>query len=364
MVIRKISTILEKRREKKAEKTVERQKLESYRESEEMGKAEQVKKEADRLAHLKQYKTAIEEYSRALEIYPYDEKELAFKRPAEFFFKIYYNMAASHSYMNRLVEAIDFFNKALRIENTEDENKIKALLSKGNSYYLAKQLLKGDETYRIKMESDFDINQKNIDALKKIDEKKNLLQLAHDCFLKATEIDRQNAEAWYKKGHVEFLLHRVKDAMLSFDNVLMIDQGYDNKESIALFDDIKREKGLEVKQSFDDNLQFKTKTGHLVRSKAEKMIANFLFDNNMIFQYNVAVSWADEDNFKANFFIPQLDAYIEHFKYDFIPNYKKLMKWKVKQYEKSKKKLVYTTSEDEKNIEESLKIKLKPYIML
>ena len=40
------------------------------------------------------------------------------------------------------------------------------------------------------------------------------------------------------------------------------------------------------------------------------------------------------------------------------------MKWKIKQYEKSKKKLVYTVSENEGNIEEVLKIKLKPYIVL
>ena len=40
------------------------------------------------------------------------------------------------------------------------------------------------------------------------------------------------------------------------------------------------------------------------------------------------------------------------------------MKSKIKQYEKNKKKLVYTTSDDEMNIEETLKIKLKPYIVL
>ena len=55
---------------------------------------------------------------------------------------------------------------------------------------------------------------------------------------------------------------------------------------------------------------------------------------------------------------------LEHFKYDYIKDYQKLMKFKIKQYEKKKKKMVYTSSEDEKNMEEALKIKLKPYIML
>ena len=111
-------------------------------------------------------------------------------------------------------------------------------------------------------------------------------------------------------------------------------------------------------------MKFKTKTGHLVRSKAEKIIADFIFENNLMFQYNMAVSWSDKDDFKATFFISQLDLYIEHFKFNNVKNYEKLMKWKIRQYEKNKKKFIYTTSEDEANLEETLKIKLKPYIIL
>jgi len=158
----------------------------------------------------------------------------------------------------------------------------------------------------------------------------------------------------------------VKESMLSFDNVIMIDKKYENKEGIELFDDIKKEKGIEVKHPkiFDSELKFKTKTGHLVRNKAEKMIANFLFDNNLMFQYNIAVSWADKDDFKATFFLSKLNVYLEHFKYDYIKDYQKVMKWKIKQYDRKRKKLIYTISEDEKNIEEALKIKFKPYIVL
>ncbi|HJO02040.1 MAG TPA: hypothetical protein QF458_03900, partial [Candidatus Woesearchaeota archaeon] len=66
MVIKKIREALEKRRQRRAEEVVEQNQLESYRENEQMQKAEQLKKEADRLAHLKQYKTAIDEYNKAL----------------------------------------------------------------------------------------------------------------------------------------------------------------------------------------------------------------------------------------------------------------------------------------------------------
>jgi len=368
MVIKKIKDALERRRQKKAEQIIEKEKLESYRESEEMIKAEQIKKEADRLAHLKQYKTAIEEYNKALEIYSYNEKETIFKKPAEFFFKVYYNIGASQSYLNKLKDSIEFFDKALKIENIDDENKVKALMSKGNSYYRAKQLIKGDseDIYKIRMESEFDSDDKAMETLKKIDEKESLLKLAHECFTNAADIDRHNADAWYKKGHMEFLMGMVKEAMLSFDNLLEVQKNYENKEGIELFDDIKREKGVKIKYSkiLDTDFKFKTKTGHLVKNKAEMMISNFLFENNLIFQYNMIVSWADKDEFTANFFIPKLDLFLEHFKFNRIKDHQKLMKLKIKQYEKNRKKLVYTVSEDESNIEEALKIKLKPYIML
>ena len=146
----------------------------------------------------------------------------------------------------------------------------------------------------------------------------------------------------------------------------MIKKDDENKENIELFDDIRMEKGIKAKHSkvLETDMKFKTKTGHYVANKAEKMIANFLFENNLIFQYDVVVSWADKDDFKATFFIPKLDLYLEHFKFNNINNHQKSMKLKIRQYDKNKKKLVYTTYEDERNIEDALKIKLKPYIVL
>jgi len=364
MVIRIIREALKRRRLKKVEEDIEQNKLESYRENEQLEKADLIKKEADRLAHLKQYKTAIDEYYKALEIYPFNEKEQMFKKSAEFFFKLYFNIAASYSFLNKFNESIEYFDKALKIENIEDENKVKALMSKGNCYYRTKQLLdEGHEegTYTIRMESEFNIDDETFEIFKKLDEKEGLLKLAHTCFFKTTELDKNDADAWYKKGHMEFLLGQVKESMLSFDNVLMVKKDYENKENIELFDDIKMEKGIKAKHSkvLETDMKFKTKTGHYVANKSEKMIANFLFENNLIFQYNMAVSWADKDEFKATFYIPKLDLYLEHFN-----NHPKSLKSKIKQYDKNKKKLVYTTYEDEMNIEEALKIKLKPYIVL
>ncbi len=368
MVIQRIKEAIKKIRRRRADEIEEENKLVSYRESGQMQKAEQIKKEADRLAHLKQYKSAIEEYNKALEICPINEKEQIFKKPAEFLFKVYYNIAASYSFLNKFSEAISYFDKALKIENIDDENLTKAWMSKGNCYYRIKQLIGDDNegTYAIRMESEFDVDDKTAETFKRTDEKENLLKLACDCFTKTTELERHNADAWYKKGHMEFLMGQVKDAMLSFDRVFEIQKDYENKEGIGLFEDIRMEKGIKAEHPMDPKteMKFKTKTGHYVSSKAEKMVADFLFENNLVFQYNMAVSWADKDDFKANFFIPKLDLYMEHFKFDKVKDYQKLMKAKIRQYDKKKKRLVYTTSDNEGNIEEALKIKLKPYIVL
>lgn len=366
MVIKRLKAALEKRRQRKAEETLENERLESYRESEQMRAAEQVKKEADRLAHLKQYKTAIDEYNKALEAFPFNIEEAKFRKPAEFFFKTYFNMGASYLFLNKFDTSIEHFDKALMIENIDNESKVKALVNKGGCFHKAKRLLDGEYEDNISRANGQLEDEQDLSSLKRVDDKEGLLNLAWECYRRAAEFDRNNADVYYKKGHMEFLMGRVKEAMLSFDKVLEIDKGYENKERIGLFDDIRMEKGFKAKHSevLDSVNRFKAKTGHFVKNKAEKMIADFLFDNDLLFQYNIAVSWADKDDFKSLFYIPKLDLYIEHFKLDKVKDYQKIMKMKIKQYEKKRKKLVYTASDDEPNIEESLKIKLKPYIIL
>ncbi len=374
MVIRHIKRFFENQKKRLEERRKEKERTESFKETEEMRKAEEIKREADRLAQLKQYQTAIEEYNNALEFYPYkgNEQDL-FKNAAEFLFKCSYNIAACYSYLDNFDDAISYFNNALKIEMADDENKVRALMGKGSVFYRKKLFLEGRYragAYRIAMDTDWEISDKKLEEYKKEDQKKSYIKLAHECFSQAAELDRNHVEACYNKGHMEVLMGKIKDAVQSFDNVINLNKNYENKEGIALFDEIKIEKGIQVKASeIMERLEsaeptFKTKTGHLVRTRAEMMIANFLFDNNLLFQYNIFATWADKDDFRASFYIPKLDLYIDHHPYDYIREYQKVMKAKVKQYEKHKKKHIYITSEDEKNIEDAIRLKMKPYIIL
>src|SRR3989344_1136054 len=374
MVIHHIKKFIDNQRRKLEARRKEKNQLESFKETEEMRKAEELKKEADRLAQLKQYKTAIEEYAKALEIYPLKgHEDNIFKNAAEFLFKCNYNMAACHSYLDDFDRAVEFFDKSLQIQTSEDENKVRALMGKGSIYYRKKMFIEGRYkagAYRIAMDADWEIDDKKVDEYKKEDQKKSYIKMAHDCFANAADLDRSHIEAWYSKGHMEVLMNKIKEAVQSFDNVLNINKNYENKESISLFDEIKRDRGIQIKaseimeRSESAEPTFKTKTGHLVRTRAETEIANFLFDNSLLFQYNSVATWADKDDFRASFYIPKLDLYIDHHPYDYLKEYQKVMKTKIKQYEKHKKKHIYITSEDEKNIEESIKLKMKPYIIL
>jgi len=374
MVIHHIKKFFDNQKRKFEERRREKGKIESFKQTEEMTQAEEVKKEADRLAQLKQYKTAIEEYNKALELYPYKGSEPdLFRNAAEFLFKCNYNIAACYSYLDNFDNSIIFFDRALQIQAAEDENKVRALMGKGSTFYRKKMLIEGRYkagAYRIAMDADWEVSDSKIGDYRKEDQKKNFIRMAHECFANAADLDRNHIEAWYSKGHMEFLMGKIKEAVQSFDNVVSLNKNYENKESISLFDEIKRDRGVPIKaselmeRSETSEPNFRTKTGHLVRTRAEMEIANFLFDNNLLFQYSTVATWADKDDFRASFYIPKLDLYIDHHPYDYLKEYQKVMKVKLKEYDKHKKKHIFIGSEDEKNIEESIKLKMKPYIIL
>ncbi|MBI2131003.1 tetratricopeptide repeat protein [Candidatus Woesearchaeota archaeon] len=214
----------------------EKSSAENFRETEEMKQAEEIKKEADRLAQLKQYKASIEEYNKAHALYPFkgNEEEL-FPNAADFLFKLNYNIAACYSYLGDFENSIKYFDNALGIQISSDENKVKALMGKGNIFYRKKMLVEGRHkagAYRIPMETDWEIDDSRIDDFRKEDGKKSLIKQAHHCFTKATELDRSNVDGWYNKGYMEFLMGMVKESVQSFDTVIELNKNYENKEGI------------------------------------------------------------------------------------------------------------------------------------
>ena len=347
---------LDNQKQKWKESKREKEKLESYQEGEQINEAENIRKDAKRLAVLKQYETAIAEFEKALHLYPVKDPSLTgsqddimMKDVNVFYFKCYYNMALCHAYLGDPNKSIHLYDKCLCL-SLDDNSKIMALLGKGNEVSKKRNMLteKGDTMTKVH---------------------KELVSAAYECFSQVVELDKKNADAWYQKGYHEFLIGQIKDAVNSFDDVLKLNKRYDNKAGIPLFDSMKREKGIKVKTTYEKEESpgdyfFKTKSGHMVRSRAEMMIANFLFDNNLLFQYEPAAPWADSKDFRPSFYIPKFDLYMEHYGHNKVKEYRKMMQSRIKEFEKNKKRFVFTVSEDERAMEDSLKMKLKSYISL
>ena len=218
MVIDTINKFLEERRKKKAEELAETSKLESYRETEEIRKAEQTKKEADRLVHLKQYRAAIKEYHNALELYPFKPGEELHQRATDFLLMANYNLGAAHMFLQEFKDAFTFFDKALSLEKAHTDMKVLCLVAKGSCYFKAKKFLEHvpkRHSKEITLDSSFDKDEKIIEQIRRIDEKEDLLRKAHQCYSQAADLSHDNADIWYEKGHMEFLLGMVKEAIFS-----------------------------------------------------------------------------------------------------------------------------------------------------
>jgi len=75
---------------------------------------------------------------------------------------------------------------------------------------------------------------------------------------------------------------------------------------------------LKREKPFDTHLD--TKAGIKVRSKAERVTANFLFSNNIRFQYEPLILLG-ERKFRPDFYLPDYDLFLEICGYTHMPYY-------------------------------------------
>lgn len=100
-----------------------------------------------------------------------------------------------------------------------------------------------------------------------------------------------------------------------------------------------------------------TKSGVRVRSKAEKIIADYLFDHGIQFIYEMPLR-LDRLSLRPDFCLPDYDMIHEHFGLD-DEKYRRVAAAKVSQYERHRIRFSYTTAADETDIEEALSQKLR-----
>lgn len=105
---------------------------------------------------------------------------------------------------------------------------------------------------------------------------------------------------------------------------------------------------------------FRTKDGHHVRSKSEREIANFLFDNRIAYQYERRVTIGGIDMY-PDFYLPDVGrggTYLEHFGKLSDKRYRELAGRKADLFREAGLKLVATDEDDALDFESVLQHKL------
>lgn len=104
------------------------------------------------------------------------------------------------------------------------------------------------------------------------------------------------------------------------------------------------------------------KDGHVVKSKSERDIDNYLFEHKIAHAYEKALPIKGEI-FKPDFYLPDLDVYIEHWGYDETNvEYTQRKDYKIAKYREKGITLICTyEATDMKDVETSLEIKLDSY---
>lgn len=107
---------------------------------------------------------------------------------------------------------------------------------------------------------------------------------------------------------------------------------------------------FEIEEKYADGVIYMCKDGHKVRSKSEKMIDDFLFENKILHAYEkvLDVDGTEEHELKPDFYLAEYDAYLEHWGYDEKenPGYGKTKKYKLDIYRQMGLTIICTDESD------------------
>lgn len=104
--------------------------------------------------------------------------------------------------------------------------------------------------------------------------------------------------------------------------------------------------------------KYRTKDGHYVRSRAELIIDNWLYDNNILHEYEKRITDDNTNNhIFSDFYIKEKNLYIEYYGLN-TNEYKNKIEYKRKIYEQNNLKCIELYEKDLENIEDVLEDKL------
>jgi len=108
------------------------------------------------------------------------------------------------------------------------------------------------------------------------------------------------------------------------------------------------------------NKTIEVKSGTLVQSDGERIIADFLHEHGIYFRYDERIRLIEGFAIRPDFYLPEFDVYIEYWGMDTI-DYKIGMLKKQKLYQQEGKKLISLYPKDKSDLSAILKDKLSKY---
>lgn len=168
------------------------------------------------------------------------------------------------------------------------------------------------------------------------------------CEMYSKNIELKNEKTKYYHNHLFSLINKNTESEKGFKEILRKNKETPNYEDNKLYQSLTGEnkRSKNIKQKSMPTII--TKSGHYVRSKAEKIIADYYYDNNIRFRYEPYLELDYEMH--PDFYLEDYDVYHEHFGITNNEKYQETCAKKLKQYKKHDKIVIVTTSEDEADI--------------
>jgi len=143
---------------------------------------------------------------------------------------------------------------------------------------------------------------------------------------------------------------------------------------VAVFNNISDKPSVPTKgnvHNFEEkvkaNCKVKTDSGICVQSKGEKLIADFLYEHHIGFDYDEQITLnSNEKNAKGHtkqwvrpdFYLTEFGVVIEYWGMEGTADYDKKMDWKKRVYKESKQKFISVTPEDLNKLDSIMRTKL------
>ncbi len=117
---------------------------------------------------------------------------------------------------------------------------------------------------------------------------------------------------------------------------------------------------LERKKKFEPTIA--TVSGVEVRSLYEKRCADFLFDNDIKFQYEPLIL-LDGKQYRPDFFLPDFNLFVEICGYGHMPYYNERLKLKERLYEKHNLKVLFIHYNGRGSLEKKIREALEKFVL-